>query len=133
MADDNAHLEGGESVDLKAVRAQYLAIVGKKPHHSWDADTLLEKIETAKAAPVIEPPAEPVAPPSMVHSSTHTRVLLMCDHVYLPRTPTDHDWSTCSDTIRYEGETDGKRTRLDVHPDLALFLQNRKQAEILDG
>lgn len=33
--------------DLTALRAQYQEVVGKKPYHGWDAETLREKIAAA--------------------------------------------------------------------------------------
>ncbi|MBN7758977.1 hypothetical protein JYP46_19290 [Nitratireductor aquimarinus] len=34
--------------DMKALRARYVKVVGKKPYHGWDADTLRTKIAEAK-------------------------------------------------------------------------------------
>lgn len=36
-----------EADDLTALRAQYQEVVGKKPYHGWDTDTLREKIAAA--------------------------------------------------------------------------------------
>lgn len=59
-------------------------------------------------------------------------VLLLCDNVYLPQDPTAEGWEACQDTKRYEGKVDGRRIRVDCHPSLAKFLQERGQAEMLD-
>lgn len=59
-------------------------------------------------------------------------VMLLVDHVYLPENPKADGWETASITVRFDGEKDGRRVRLDCHPGLAAFLQERKQAEILD-
>lgn len=76
----------------------------------------------------VAPAPEVIAP----DAASTVRVMLLCDHVFLPKDPNGADWRTSSDTIRYDGETDGRRTKLNVNPDLAAFLQDRKQAEILD-
>lgn len=34
--------------ELKALREQYQDVVGKRPYHGWDADTLKAKIAEAK-------------------------------------------------------------------------------------
>lgn len=34
--------------DMKVLRARYAEVVGKKPYHGWDADTLRTKIAEAK-------------------------------------------------------------------------------------
>lgn len=60
------------------------------------------------------------------------KVILMVDHVYLPTDPTAGGWAESTDTKRYEGRTEGRATRLEVHPGLAKFLMERKQAEPLD-
>lgn len=59
-------------------------------------------------------------------------VILLGDHVYLPQDPKDEGWETAIDTVRVEGKSDGRRTRVACHPGLAKFLQERGQAEILD-
>lgn len=59
-------------------------------------------------------------------------ILLLADHVYLPEDPTIADWETARVTMRYDGKTDDRRTRVNCHPTLAAFLQERGQAEILD-
>lgn len=60
------------------------------------------------------------------------KVMLLCDHVYLPEDPTVGDWENARVTARYDGKMeDGRRARVDVHPSLATFLQQRGQAEIL--
>lgn len=35
--------------ELATLRAQYQDVVGKRPYHGWDADTLREKIAEARA------------------------------------------------------------------------------------
>lgn len=60
------------------------------------------------------------------------RVMLLCDHVFLPEDPSRADWAGSTETRRYDGWTAGRRTRLDLHRDLAALLQERRQAEILD-
>lgn len=35
--------------DIKALRAEYQKLVGKRPFNGWDADTLKAKIDEAKA------------------------------------------------------------------------------------
>lgn len=35
--------------DIKALRAEYQKVVGKRPFNGWDADTLKAKIDEAKA------------------------------------------------------------------------------------
>jgi ribosome-binding protein aMBF1 (putative translation factor) len=35
--------------ELKALREQYQDVVGKRPYHGWDAETLKAKIAEAKA------------------------------------------------------------------------------------
>lgn len=37
-----------EDEELSALRAEYQEVVGKRPFHGWDAETLREKIEEAK-------------------------------------------------------------------------------------
>lgn len=59
-------------------------------------------------------------------------VILLVDHVFLPRDPTKPGWDKSDDTIEYKGRTDGRATRVEVHPGLAQFLMERKQAEPLD-
>lgn len=79
------------------------------------------------------PAPEPIenAPPSPPADAV--KVMLLVDHVYLPEDPTTDDWENARTTTRYDGKTeDGRRTRVDVHPSLAAFLQKRSQAEILD-
>lgn len=36
--------------DLGALRAEYQRVVGKRPFNGWDAETLADKIKTAKSA-----------------------------------------------------------------------------------
>jgi hypothetical protein len=74
-----------------------------------------------------DPPSPPVPP-----EAPAVKVLLLGDHVYLPRDPTAPDWAASQDTVRVEGMTDGRRTRVECHPTLAAFLQGRNQAETLD-
>ena len=38
-----------EGDELPKLRAQYQEVVGKRPYHGWDADTLREKIAEARA------------------------------------------------------------------------------------
>lgn len=38
-----------EDEALSALRAEYQEVVGKRPFHGWDADTLREKIAEARA------------------------------------------------------------------------------------
>lgn len=122
--------------ELKASRAEYRAVSGKAPGPRWDLETILAKTEEARNAspadPDFEPESEPEAPILDTPAPSSVRVMLLCDHVFLPKDPTSSEWRTSSDTVRYDGETDKRRTKLDVHPDLAAFLQDRKQAEILD-
>lgn len=61
-----------------------------------------------------------------------TKVILLGDHIYLPADPTKPDWDTSENTLRYEGKTEGRRTRLEVHAGLAKFLMERGQAESVD-
>jgi hypothetical protein len=37
-----------EEDEIKSLREEYQAVVGKKPYHAWDADTLREKIAAAR-------------------------------------------------------------------------------------
>lgn len=130
---DNAHLEGDDSdapADLVAIRAEYRERFGKQPYHGWDIEELQRRIKLAKAgvAPDVRHPAEeePIGVPAVA-----VRVMVMVDHVYLPENLTLPNWESAN-TVRYDGMTNGRRTKLDVHPSLAAFLQDRKQAEILD-
>lgn len=108
------------SDELLSARSAYVAAFGKPPHHKWGAP----KIRALIASP---PPAEP--PPAPLPG---VRVMILTDHVYLPADPTQEGWETSTQTVKVDGETDGRRTKITVHPALAEFLQNRKQAEILD-
>lgn len=119
--DHDTHTEGDEGQALAAARAEYKTVTGKNPPPRMGLDKLLAKIEEAKAAPVADPPPE-------VKS---VRVLLLCDHVFLPEDPTAHDWREGA-TRQYDGKTEGRRTRVTCHPELAAFLQERGQAEALD-
>jgi hypothetical protein len=86
----------------------------------------------APMAPVAEfAPALAAAAASPV-SPEGVKVMLLCQSVFLPRDPLQADWRGSADTIKYQGEKDGRRARLTVHPSLAEFLQERKQAETLD-
>jgi hypothetical protein len=38
-----------EQTDLDVIKERYEAVVGKKPYHKWDIDTLKEKIAEAQA------------------------------------------------------------------------------------
>ena len=73
-------------------------------------------------APVVEP--EPVAAPAGV------TVMLLVPHLYLPEDPMVEAWQ-CAATTRYEGKIDGRRARVECHPTLANFLQERGQGEII--
>lgn len=87
-------------------------------------------------AKIVEPDVvvNSAEPPAEAPKADSVRVMLLCDHVYLPDDPLRPDWASAESTRRYEGETeDGRRTKIDAHPSLADFLQKRKQAEILDG
>ncbi len=83
---------------------------------------------TVAVAPT--PPADPVpAEPA----PEGVKVMLLCNHVFLPEDLLGADWATSQTTKQYDGETaEGRRLKLTVHPTLAAFLQERKQAEILD-
>jgi hypothetical protein len=70
----------------------------------------------------VEP--EPAATPEGV------KVMLFCSTVFLPRDLLSPDWASAP-TKKYQGKTDEKRTRLTVHPALAAFLEERKQAEAI--
>jgi len=108
--------------------------MARKPKAHLEGDDSINPTDDHAEPPVVETIAEPVvepAPPTVLDLATR-RVMLLCDHVFLPEDPTQAGWETSSETRRYDGETDGRRTKLDVHPDLAAFLQDRKQAEILD-
>lgn len=59
------------------------------------------------------------------------KVMLLCDHVFLPEDPLRADWAASTETRRYEGKDGKNRARLDVHPTLADALKEREQAEIL--
>lgn len=89
-----------------------------------------KKIEPEDDAQAPEPAPEPM--PAAPPAPETKRVLLLCHHVFLPEDPTQAGWQGSAETRRYDGETDGRRTRLTVHSGLAAFLQDRKQAEILD-
>lgn len=126
-----AELEGDDSAvdDLSAVRAEFKEVTGRFPSPKWGIDKLREKIEEARENPTPPPPDAPL-PVSL--PAEPVRVILLCDHVFLPEDPTAPGWETCSTTARYDGVTDSRRTKLDMHPTLAAFLQKRGQAEILD-
>ena len=107
--------------DLTALRAEYKALFGKSPFNGWDEATLQEKIATGSNA---DPsPEQPTLPQTVT-------VMLLGNHVYLPIDPATPDWREAA-TQRYEGKTDGRRTRVECHPSLAEFLQEREQAEIV--
>lgn len=131
---ENAHLEGDESdqvtdLDLATVRAEYRARFGKQPFHGWTMEELQHKILLANAG--VAPDARPKDAAPERPAEPTVRVVLFCDHVYLPEDLTLPNWENAP-TRRYDGTTDGRRTKLDVHPSLAAFLQDRKQAETLD-
>lgn len=107
--------------DIAALREGYAAAVGKRPFMGWDADELRKRLAEATGANGLAPKAP--SPP--------VTVLLVCNHVYLPRDPTAEGWDSSIDTIRYDGMVGGKRTRVDCHPDLAATLQRSGQGEIL--
>lgn len=71
------------------------------------------------------------APESTSAPEALVKIMLMCDHVFLPEDLTRDDWSTSAETKRYQGKDGKSRTRLDVHPTLAAFLQEREQAEVI--
>lgn len=76
--------------------------------------------------PTANPPAPPAAKPKTV------KVILLCDHVFLPVDLTLEDWKDV-ETQRYEGKgADGKRAKLTVSRKLGEALERHKQAEILD-
>lgn len=129
--------EEGE-IDIKALRAEYEAKFGKRPFPGWDAQTLTEKLAMPAPAPQPDSPPDnwtygtttlpdlPAAPaPDPV--ATTRRVVITANHVYLPEDPSQPGWEACTTTVKYE-----KRTKLNVAPDLAAFLESRDQAEILD-
>jgi hypothetical protein len=91
------------------------------PRADDEPEEILETV--AERAP--EPP--PPSPPP-VEAVT---VIVLADHVYLPRDATISNWAISQDTVRVDGKVDGRRTRVDCHPTLAKFLQERGQAEIL--
>lgn len=126
-----ADLEGDDSAtdDLSALRSEFREVIGRHPSPKWGADKLREKIEEARENPT---PPPPDAPLPVSTPAEPVRVILLCNHIFLPEDPTAPGWETCGTTKRYEGETDGRRTKLDMHPTLAEFLQKRRQAEILD-
>lgn len=125
MAQDEqaAPSEGGDDpkAALTAARAQYRDAFGKQPFQGWGLDELQRRI-AENPAPEQAAPSEGVPP---------VRVLLLCNHVFLPEDPTAPDWRE-ADTKQFEGEVGGRRARVACHPELAAFLQDRKQAEILD-
>jgi hypothetical protein len=45
---DNGGSSETASEELRAARADYEAVVGKKPFHGWDVATLRDKIQVAK-------------------------------------------------------------------------------------
>jgi hypothetical protein len=125
-------VEGGDSATVPELRKEYETVVGKNPSPVWGAAKLRQKIAEKQASEKpkpVPPAAAPEPPPAPLPG---VRVMLLGDHVYLPIDPTQPGWETSDTTKRYDGETDGRRTKLDVHPTLAAFLQERKQAEILD-
>lgn len=126
-----AELEGDDSAtgDLSALRTEFREVIGRHPSPKWDASKLREKIEEARENPA---PPPPDAPLPVSTPAEPVRVILLCNHIFLPEDPTAPGWESCATTKRYDGEIDGRRTKLDMHPTLAEFLQKRRQAEILD-
>ncbi|MFC7399580.1 hypothetical protein ACFQU1_20415 [Chelatococcus sp. GCM10030263] len=45
---DQAAQQRAREEELHELRAQYQDVIGKKPYHGWDAETLREKIAEAK-------------------------------------------------------------------------------------
>ena len=65
----------------------------------------------------------------MARKPSPVGIVVTAPHLYLPLDEQGNgraDWPSAQDTTRVE-----KRTRLDVPPDLAQFLSDRDQAEIL--
>ena len=125
MAQDEqaAPSEGGDDpkAALVAARAQYREVFGKQPFQGWDLEEIKRRL-AEKALPEQAAPSEGPAP---------VRVLLLCGHVFLPEDPAAANWRE-AETKQFEGEVGGRRARVSCHPELAAFLQERKQAEILD-
>lgn len=129
-----------EGMSLEDIRYGYQEVTGKKPFNGWDAPTLISKIlaaeaeEAEKAARLAESIAQldrNIADRQAAREAAAVEIMLLGNHVYLPEDPLTDKWETCATTKRYEGEVNGRRARLKVHPALAAFLQGRKQAEIL--
>lgn len=49
MTRDMQAAEQRDDDELSRLRAEYQDVVGKRPFHGWDADTLREKIAEARA------------------------------------------------------------------------------------
>lgn len=69
--------------------------------------------------------------PDDVKAAKPVKIMLLCDHVFLPEDLMTPDWATSTETRRYDGKDGKNRTRLEVHPTLAAALKDREQAEIL--
>lgn len=84
--------------------------------------------EAAKAAKAAAVENAPAPEPDL------SRIVLVCDNIYLPEDLATDDWAGMQvKTRRYEGrDENGKRTRLEVNPQLAKFLSDRGQAELVD-
>ena len=111
-------MDDDSAPDLKALRAEYEKAVGKKPFTGWDADELRRRILHA--------------PPTVVNTRDlpMPTVVITAPHVYLPLDEAGNgreDWAvTAEETTKVE-----RRARLRVPGDLAKFLSERDQAEIL--
>jgi len=44
-----AHPAPDPEEEMKALREEYQSVIGKRPYHGWDAETLKAKIAEAKA------------------------------------------------------------------------------------
>ncbi len=126
-----AEREGTEDLSLAKLRAVYQDIFGKKPHHSWDAIKLRGMVDDRQANP--PPPTAPIPDPVPPAADKQTvTISLVVEHVFMPQDPSQPDWETSSDTIRYVAKDDeGKRARYEVHPSLAEFLVGRDQAIVV--
>lgn len=114
---------------IRVARADYEAAFGKRPFPGWSLETLHQKINAAKIAAASGALTQSDATTTGTMSDCPT-VMLMCGHIYLPEDPTVADWEGAT-TVRYEGKTGERRTRVQCHPSLADFLQKRQQAEII--
>ena len=99
--------------------------MARAPDFTPDRDSKTDK-PTPEPLPTPTPPAATKPTPGGA-----VKVVLTCDHTYLPEDLLSDDWATLP-TILYPGKgEDGKRTRLEVHPDLAAALDKSNQAETL--